>query len=289
MSEASGEPIRLSVIMPVFNGLPHLREQLRALADERAPWSWEVLAVDNGSSDGSIPEIESFHGELLNLRVLSEPTKGKANALNRGIAEARGELLLFIDQDDQVAPGYLQAMAQALESHELVGARADMEALNPTWARYQGGQVDGLCTRRDCPDFSVGAALGVRAHVAREIGFSPDVGVADDIDFCWRAQKHGYRLGFAPEAVLRYRQRSTPGAAFRQGVAYGMAEVQMYLRYRTSGFHRPSARVILWTGKSLLLLSLRTRSKAARMRLSFWSGIVAGNIAGSIRWRVLYL
>lgn len=269
--------------------MPHLLGQLRALSVQNSSWPWEVIVVDNGSSDDSRSRAVELQDALPGLRIVSEPRRGKPHALNRGIAEARGDLILFLDQDDEVTPGYLEEMARALESDELVGARVDLESLNPSWARYQAGQTEALCRRRNCPDYSIGAALGARATVAREIGFSDQVGVSDDIDFCWRALQHGYRLGFVPGAVLKYRQRDEPGKAFRQGFAYGLAEVQMFLRYRDAGHPRPSLRVVLWTLKSLGALALRSASRGSRMRLCFWSGIFAGNIIGSIRWHVVYL
>ena len=280
---------RLSVIIPVFNGRAHLAQQLESVAAQDPPWSWEVIVVDNGSSDGSQEVVDAFRDRLPSLQVLQEDRRGKPYALIRGIAAARAGRLVLLDHDDEIAAGYLEAMEKALGDYDLVGARVDLESINPPWARYQRGQTDGLCRRRGSPDFSIGAALGARAEVARAVGIDPTDGASEDIDFCWRAQERGYRLGFVPEAVLRYRQRDSAKAAFKQGYAYGLAEVRMYIRYRDRGYSRPGPRVVLWTLKSLAGLALRSTRRTERVFLCYWSGIFAGNLAGSLRGRVLYL
>jgi len=283
------DSVSVSVIIPVYNGERHLHGQLEALARQEYGEPWEVVIVDNGSTDRSIEVARSFRGRLPRLHILCESSSGKAHAVNRGVRAATGRFLLFLDQDDEVAPGYLTAMTSALEEYDVVGARVDRDSLNPPWARYQGGQTDSLCVRRGCPEFSIGGALGARAETLREVEFSPDVGASDDIDFCWRAQAMGFRLGFVPSAILRYRQRSEEASALRQGFYYGRSEVLIYRRYRHVGHPRPSLRVVLWTVKSLLLLVPRSADRGHRMRLMYWSGIFAGNIYGSVRCRVLYI
>lgn len=279
----------ISVIVTVRNGRAYIREQLESVVGQNSECGWEVIVIDNGSSDGTLEIAAEFAGRLPGLRLLSEPRTGKAYALNRAMEAARGSLLVFLDHDDELSEGYLEAMRRGLQRYDLVGARVDRDALNPPWARFQGGQIDGLCTKRGRPDFSIGAALGARAEVARAVHFDPDVGVGEDIDFCWRAQDLGFTLGFVPDAVLRYRQRTTEKAAFRQGYSYGLAEVRMYMRYRRDGYTRPSTRVVLWTAKSLLRLLLRSFQKSERMRLCYWGGIVAGNLTASLRYHVRYL
>ena len=280
---------RLSVIIPVFNGSAHLSAQLTSVAAQDPPLTWELIVVDNGSSDGSLLLAEAFADRFPSFRLLHEERPGKAYALNRGIDAAKGEVLVFLDHDDEIADGYLEAMEGGLKQFDLVGARVDLDSINPPWARYQGGQTDGLCKKRGRPDFSIGAALGARAVVARAVQFDPEVGVGDDIDFCWRAQERGYQLGFVPGAVLRYRQRDREKAAFRQGYTYGLAEVRLYVQYRARGYPRPGLRVVLWTIKSLALLAFRSNRRPERVRLCYWTGIVAGNLVGSVRGRVLYL
>lgn len=280
---------QLSVIITVFNGRPYITRQLESIAAQDPPFPWEVIVVDNGSTDASQQMVASFSDRLPTLRIVQEHQRGKAYALNRGVAEAQGEALVLLDQDDEIAAGYFEAMQKALEQFDLVGARVDRESINPPWARYQGGQTDGLCRRTGCPDFSIGAALGARAEVARAVGFDPSVGVSEDIDFCWRAQEQGYRLGFVPDAVLHYRQRASAKAAFRQGYTYGLAEVAMYIRYRDRGHPRPGPRVVLWTLKSLARLAVRARRRPERVFLCYWSGILGGNLVGSAKGRVVYL
>lgn len=290
MPGSRSDRVEVTVIIPVLNGMPHLATQLEALTCQETDFEWELIIVDNGSNDESMPCARSFARRIpARLRTFTEPQKGKPYALNRGIDEARGESLIFLDQDDEVCAGYLEAMARGLARYDLVGARVDFDSMNPSWARYQGGQTEGLARRRGCPNWSSGAALGSKTAVARAIRFRTDNGISDDIDFCWRAQHDGYSLGFVVDAVLRYRQRTEPIDAFRQGYGYGLSEVLTYVNYREHGHPRPGPRVVLWTVKSLLFLLLRWDYRANRLRFCYWVGIFVGHIAGSLRWRVIYL
>ena len=194
----------VSVIIAVRNGKPHLRDQLQALTAEKLDRTWELLVVDNGSLDGTASLVESFRGQLP-LHVLSEPEQGKARALNRGMKEASGRMLLFLDHDDVIQPGYLQFMVSALDREPVVGARMDTRILNPWWTWGEPtGQEDAV------PDgcHLSGSCLGVRSEVVQQVGeFSAEVGVWEDYDFTWRIHRSGFPLSFVPNAVLAYRLR----------------------------------------------------------------------------------
>ena len=107
MTEA---PVEISVVIPCWNVEPYLARCLESVFAALPPGS-EVLAVDDGSSDGTLAVLESFAAGERRLKVLPRPHRGVSAARNAALDEARGRLVFFVDPDDSVMPGYFSAMA----------------------------------------------------------------------------------------------------------------------------------------------------------------------------------
>jgi glycosyltransferase involved in cell wall biosynthesis len=278
----------LTVILPVRNGEPHLREQLEALAAQSTTFAWEVIVVDNGSTDTTAATARSFVGRVPALRVLSEIRPGKSHALNTAIAAAEGALLVFVDADDRVAPGYLQAMADGLQTYEMVSARMGIEELNPEWAQGVRLRHDGLTGFLDWHVMVGGGLLGIRADVCQRIGpFDPDMWCGEDVDFTWRAQLLGIDTGFVPDALLHVRRPLTVGGAFRKGRAYGRSHVELYVRFRDRGQPRRRWRTVARHGWATLS-SLARPGGHRWWYFALEGGTIWGRAEQSVRRRVLY-
>src|SRR5688572_1047643 len=123
--------IAVSVIIPCRNAATYLGDLLKSLQSQDFRGSWEIIVVDNGSTDGS-GAIAAGYSKLLNLRVVTAPEKANASyARNVGVRASSGEKLLFIDADDEVESGYVAAMIRALDSDDFVTSRVDSVTLNP--------------------------------------------------------------------------------------------------------------------------------------------------------------
>lgn len=92
----------ISIIVPVFNTLPYLDQCFSSLVGQTYS-SIEIIAVDNGSTDGSLEWLESFAARRENVRVILHPDGRQGDARNAGIKEAKGEYIGFVDSDDYVA------------------------------------------------------------------------------------------------------------------------------------------------------------------------------------------
>ena len=226
--------VRLSVITPTFNGAGILRQTFEALAAQQVDFDWELVCPDNGSTDTTAAAIDALAPRFPHLvRVDAAQQRGVGYARNVGVRASRGELLVFVDQDDVVRPGYLAAMAAALEHAPLVAARMDGVTLNPG-ARDRIVQVDEVPIAFDRMKGASGGSMGMRRSLFDALGgFDTSVGVSDDIDLCWRAQLAGVEIAFVPDAVLMYRYRSSLRALYAQGVRYGVAASIMHRRYAT--------------------------------------------------------
>lgn len=280
--------MRLSVIVPVRDGERYLRQLLASLERQRCDFEWELIVVDNGSTDRSAQTARSFGARIGRVVVLAEPRAGKANALNAGVAAASGSLLLFLDADDEVGDGYLQAMADALEEHDIVRATLDTARLNPPWARQQLLPDDRLAVHLGFLPYIPGGMLAIRADACSRVGpFSAEVLVADDVDFSWRAHLLGLRAGVVPGAVLHYRRPAGARECFRKARGYGRSHVALYVRYRARGQPR---RTIRQLGAQLLsaLGEVYHHEEHWTWRLAWEIGPIVGRLEESLRRRVWY-
>lgn len=212
-------------MIPVFNGARWLVHQLEALRLDSAQ-PFETVIADNGSGDDSVAIARSFSDGMAITVADASARRGQSYARNVGAKVALGSDLLFLDQDDEIEPGYVEAMVSALRSADLVAARMDDRKLNHGWRR-QGRALPQTCGLPSHPvPWAYGCTLGVkRATFERLGGFAEDLGVlaAEDIDFCWRAYENGVVLRFVEDAVLHYRYPTSLRGFFRQGLTYGFA------------------------------------------------------------------
>ena len=116
--------MKISVILCTHNRCRSLAEALESIAASTHPEviEWEVLVVDNNSSDLTCQVVESFcHRPRSRFRYLFEPRPGKSHALNAGVREARGDILAFVDDDVTVEPTWLQNLTSPLKFGEWAG------------------------------------------------------------------------------------------------------------------------------------------------------------------------
>lgn len=211
--------MKISVVLPCLNGMPYLRTQLEALARQRWIPGWELVFVDNGSTDGSAELARGYASRIPEVRVVDASARtGQPFALNVGIRAARGDAVVFTDADDEVDDGWLEAMGRALEEHEIVACRTDGVRHNaPAFRRTS--QETGL-QKLWYPPFTEhagGGTLGAHGFVFERIGdFDEDLPYLHDTDLCIRARLAGLKIHFVPDAVLHVRNRSTAAGLYRQ-------------------------------------------------------------------------
>lgn len=217
-------PPSISVVIPAYNAAATLGEQLEALAGQDYEGDWEVLVVDNGSCDTTAEVARHYAQRLPACRVVEGRQRGHAAPRNDGARVARGELLAYCDADDVVAPGWLRALAAAACSYDLIGGWLDADPLNDEATRSWHGTYprDGL--RSWLLPYTGAGNFAIWAEVLRDLGGWSghyEAG-AEDVELCWRAQVAGYRLGFAPDAVVRVRYRTGLRHTARQAWSIGI-------------------------------------------------------------------
>jgi glycosyltransferase involved in cell wall biosynthesis len=284
----------VSVILPIRNEEAHLAQQLRALAGQTYAGPWELVVVDNGSTDGSMEIVEAWRKRFAVLRVVDASSKAGLNyARNRGVAGSRGDLLAFGDADDEAAPRWLESLVTAAAGADLVGGSLDDDALNEgvseAWVPRE--RLTDLPTAYGFLPYAPGGNCAVWAGLAAELRWNEAYVVGgSDVEFSWRAQNAGARLGFAAGAVMRRRYPSSLGVLARKYFGYGLAGPLVYREFRAEGMPRSDAGEALRAWTWLLRTSPRAvRSREFRGRWVRLAAKRSGRAVGSLRQRVLYL
>jgi len=284
-------PDLVSVIIPVRNGAGTLGAQFEALADQTYLGNWEIVLADNGSTDRTLEIARATHIPEVPLRIVDASGRpGSSYARNIGARKARGEFLVFCDADDAVTPGWLAAMVAAARDFDAVTGPQEETTLNdPQVQGWRPPRARALPSGGFLP-YAPSCNLGVWAAVYEQTGgFNEEYPQAHDVDWSWRAQLASFTLGYAPDAVVHYRYRTTVGGVARQAYLSGLDSARLYRDYRAQGMPpariRRAARTWLWIGARLPYL-------ASQSRRGIWMRRAAeawGRLRGSARFRVMFL
>jgi GT2 family glycosyltransferase len=220
----------LSVIIPHYNGARYLPPCFNALRSQTYP-HLEIILADNGSTDESVPLTRRDFSEVLVLEL--GRNLGLTGAINRAIGQARGEVIVPLNNDTEAAPGWAQALVDALERHPQAGMAASkmllFDSRDTLHSAGDGFGVNGIPINRgvwqkDTGQFDhdtyifggCGGAVAYRRDMLNHIGlFDEDLFMyLEDVDLNWRAQLAGYRAVFAPRAVMYHHLSATGGGVF---------------------------------------------------------------------------
>jgi glycosyltransferase involved in cell wall biosynthesis len=283
----------VSVVVPVLDLEDVLADQLEALAAQSYDGDWEAILVDNGCSDRSMEVARAFFGRLPGLRVVASLSRRNLNhARNVGVSAARGDFLAFCDGDDVVAPGWLAALVEAGAENDVVGGAIEVERLNGAVRSWRDEiPLEKLAVKAGFLPAVPGGNCGMWASVANDVRFDEEFPFAgSDIEFSWRALLGSYRLAYAPKALIHQRHRRSMGKLARQWYLYGRAGPQLFRSFRDLGMPRSDHRAALrdWRRIARRAPDL-VRSSGARGQWVRLAAFRLGSLAGSLRYRVLFL
>lgn len=212
----------VSVAICTYNRARWLRETLECLTRQDYPSDlWEVLVVDNNSTDETRSVVDAFSRAPKPPRYFLEKNQGSSHARNRGIAEARGEIVVFTDDDMLGSPEWLRRVVHPflLPGNENVAAVGGEVVpvfpdglpawLERYWRPLEFRQDVGPLRPNQLP---MTANLAIRAAVFRKVGlFRTDLGrignhslFNEDHEMCRRIFKAGYEMWYSPDAVLQH-------------------------------------------------------------------------------------
>ena len=177
---------------------------------------WDIVVVDNDSQDHTAQVCRAFKERFPDhFNFCYEGKHGKSNALNTGIAVAKGDIIAFTDDDVSCAPDYLQAIRTVFSQYRVDAVQGrillECEGGHPAWLDRFLGLTVGW--REDADEFTAlkgtlcGSNMIVKAEVLRKVGtFLPDlgpgaIGLGEETELSLRMRAAGFRLGFAPQIL----------------------------------------------------------------------------------------
>ena len=215
----------ISVIIPARNESEHIERCLLALARQKNTPSFEVVVVDNASTDdtsGLVRQFAARHPELP-LRLLSEPKPGRGGARAKGFAAARGQLLLSTDADTVVPEHWVAGLAHALSSKNCVavtGSCVVVDCRPRTNFAINNSMRLGMRSYRIIVGhwWLTGSNFGIKRSAYEQAGgFDPAIRDQEDLELSWRVQHVG-RIRFLPARL----SVTTAGDRFQRGTLHGL-------------------------------------------------------------------
>jgi GT2 family glycosyltransferase len=273
----------LSVIIPHYNGAHHLPPCFNALRAQTYP-HLEIILVDNGSTDESLTLTRRDFPEVKIIEL--SQNLGFAGAINRGIEQAEGEIIIPLNNDTEVASGWAEALVDTLQKYHDAGIIASKILLfgrrDTLHSAGDGFGTDGIPLNRgvwqkDEGQFDndtyifggCGGAVAYRREMLEDIGlFDEDLFMyLEDVDLNWRAQLAGYRAVFAPKAVV-YHHLSASGGGVISSFYTGRNTIFVLAKDLPGFIFRRHWHAIIRAQLKIAIEALRAwRGEAARARL----------------------
>lgn len=230
----------VSIIIVTWNGKKHLQKCLSSVFQQRYK-HFEVIVVDNNSTDGSIEYIKKYfpHVKL----ILNKENFGFAQANNIGYRYARGEFILFLNNDTKVTPTFLLELVKVLEKDKsIAGVQSKIHFMDdpklldtvgsyftPTGFLYHYGfaKLDGKKYREQINIYSAkGAAMLFRKNVLDKVRVNNEIydsryfAYFEETDLCHRVWLAGYRIVFCPISKIYHKVGATSSTLDNSFVQY---------------------------------------------------------------------
>lgn len=203
----------ISIIAPAFNEGKVIEASIRSLLNLDYP-HYEVLIIDDGSTDDTLERARTLEGQYPNARVqvLWKPNGGKSSALNFGIARAAGDFFLCMDSDSTLDTGSLAAMSRYFADPDVAAVAGAVEVTNldTIWSKLQYLEyIKGLNLVRRAQGFVKGVSIvpgpiGLfRKSAVADCGYYAHDTFAEDCDLTLKLLMDGWKICYEPKAIAR--------------------------------------------------------------------------------------
>jgi glycosyltransferase involved in cell wall biosynthesis len=243
----------VSVVIPTHNRLEILRETVgRLLRQDLAGEDYEILVVDDHSTDATAAWLEQETGREPRLRPLASRQRGRSSARNTGVAAARGELICFLDDDMWVGPGCLLAhweayVAAGSTATVCVGRMRPYPGNAPTLANRaydrRLARIDEAMAQYPeelpCRYLCTGNVSLPRRLFAEGLSFDESFSgySFEDTELGYRLASQGVRLRYLAEAYAEHRTDTTVAALLRKREEAGRSAIRFLQQHPEAAEH----------------------------------------------------
>lgn len=237
----------VSVLVPAYNEEKTIEETIESLlASDYSDFSdFEIIVINNNSTDKTVEKVRRFTNGR--VRLINEKKQGKFAALNRGIKNARGEILVMIDADTQVLPNTISELVYFFQDNQIGAVAGNIKVgniNNPLTAFQAIEYLAGLQLDRRAYGVLgaipvVPGALGAwRKKVVMAVGGYKNDTLTEDAELTIRIQKKGYKVVFNAEAVAYTEAPQTLQAFLHQRLRWTLGTLQVLFKYKDIYFKR---------------------------------------------------
>ena len=236
----------VSVVIAAFNEGKVIADTLRSLLTTDYAGELEIIVVDDGSHDTTAAEVEAIAKADSRVKLLRQPNRGKARALQRALAAARHGIIVFLDADTHCQSDTLRALVQpfADEGVGAVSGHAKVGNLRTFIARCQaleytvGFNLDRRAyTRWNCITVVPGAISAIRKSALDQAGGLSLETLAEDTDLTLALHKHGQRIVYVPSAIAWTEAPETVRTLARQRFRWAYGTLQCLWKHRDMIFN----------------------------------------------------
>jgi len=221
-----------SVIIPVRNSSEQLKRCLESLNRQSVDRSqYEVIVVLDGSDDDRSAEV----AQKWAARVFRQEKKGAGGARNRGIQEAKGEVLLFLDADCEADSSWISKISEPLREDSTTATVGHFTSDQKNWvARLIQIEIEGRYHRMrdyDQIDFVNAATCGFRRELLLNNLFDESFQKLEDVELSFRLAGSGNRMVYVPDATVKHSHPESLWAYAKRKFRYGKVLPRLYRRF----------------------------------------------------------
>ena len=230
---------QLSLIIPVYNDPAGIKQTLQSLVRQKNALDYEVIVVDNDSTDKTsrvIKEFEENYPEFVSGHSETE-IQGSYAARNTGIEHASGDLLAFIDADVTVEETWVADVHEIFQNSDVdyLGCNVEMyipDGENTFWARYDVAMGLPVEYYLETKQFAPTCALVVRREVVNDVGlFEESLISGGDKEFGKRVHNAGFTIDYSSQLVVRHPVRPTFREHISKAKRIGIGQYQLWQQY----------------------------------------------------------
>lgn len=292
--------LEVSIVLCTLDRATQLGNAIRSILEQDCdPRRYEIIVVDNCSTDRTPEVVKEFQARASNIRYFYEGRLGLSTARNRGTAEARAPIVAFFDDDGTADAGWLEALLRIFREDADAGAAGGLihvgwPAEKPAWmpVDFQGyyGACDYGAERRNLafPQYPYGANMMIRRHFLEAIGgFNDELGAkgqnimqGDELDVFQRLFAMNTKVVYEPRAVVHHwvpAERVTRKWLLRRAYKHGFSNTRL-AQVRTGA-----------TRLSWLALMLRASVKSAWAAIAAAAGATVMRKEAVVTSRVAYM
>lgn len=217
---------KISVIIPVYNTKPYLEQCLKSVTEQTFT-DLEILCVDNSSTDGSYEELSRLAKEDARIKLFRVPNLGPGSGRNKGLDEAHGEYVLFLDSDDFFAPNACEVLYAAVKKENLDIATCEFYEYHEQTGKYtpRSKALELPCKHildaaaGDSPEEFAKLAFAwpfvcfklIRRQIIESVHLRFPTGAAEDVPFCVSLLMLCKKVRLLDGQYLQYYRIGRPG------------------------------------------------------------------------------